>query len=144
MNVEGENAGWLYSFVSESDGSVISIPYSGGEVRNVQAQELPPDQIERIAGDTLSTEELVDTPEAVQRSEEIRSYLEENPQAGGSAGVDSASGDEPEWILSVPAEGLQDRVSRRRQNGQLSTLDHASVFALVPTVRCGVLLSGPP
>lgn len=111
MNVKGENGGWLYSFVSESEGSVLSLPYSGGEVRKVQAQELPPGQIERIASDTLSADELVDTPEAVQRSEEIRSYLEENPQAGGSAGVDSASGDGPEWILSVPTKGLQDRVS---------------------------------
>lgn len=111
MNVDGENEGWLYSFVSESEGAVISIPYRGGEVQSARGQELPPEQIDRLTELTLPVEDLVDTSEAVQRSEEVRSYLEENPQAGASAGVDSASRDEPEWILSVPEDGLQDRVS---------------------------------
>lgn len=111
MNAEGENAGWLYSFVSESEGSIISIPYRNGEIQNTQGQELPAEQIDRLTELTLPVEDLVDTPEAVQRSEEVRNYLEENPQAGASAGVDSASRDEPEWILSVPEDGLQDRVS---------------------------------
>lgn len=111
MNAEGENDGWLYSFVSESEGSIISIPYTGGGVQDVQGQELPEEQIDRISDITLSADEIVDTPEAIRRSEEVRSYLEENPDAGASAGVDSASRDEPEWILSLPDEGLQDRVS---------------------------------
>lgn len=110
MNAEGENGGWLYSFVSESTGSVISVPYIDGQLRNAQGQELPEGQIRRIAGDTLSTGELVDSPEAVQRSDEVRNYLQENPEAGASAGLDSGSGDEAEWILSIPSEALQDRV----------------------------------
>lgn len=110
VNAEGENTGWLYSFVSESKGSVISVPYVDGQLRNAQGQALPEGQIRRIADDTLSTGELVDSPEAIQRSDKVRSYLEENPEAGASAGLDSGSGNEAEWILSIPAEALQDRV----------------------------------
>lgn len=111
MNAEGESKGWLYSFVSESAGSVISIPYTNGQVQSARGQELPADQVERIARDTLSPDKLVDTSEAIKRSAEVKNYLEENPQVKASAGVDSASRDKPEWILSVPAEGIQDRVS---------------------------------
>lgn len=111
VDAQGESDSWLYSFVSESAGAVISIPYSGGSLRSGQGQELPGGQIRRIAGDTLSTGELVDTPQAIQRSEKVRRYLRENPRSGASAGLDSASADEPEWILSVPAEGIQERVS---------------------------------
>jgi hypothetical protein len=110
VNVEGENSGWLYSFVSESTGSVISVPYVDGQLRNAQGQELPDGQIRRIADDTLPISELVDSPEAMQRSDKVRNYLEENPEAGASAGLDSGSGDEVEWILIIPAEALQDRV----------------------------------
>lgn len=110
VNAEGENPGWLYSFVSESKGSVISIPYRDGRVTNAQGQALPDGQIRRIVDDTLSIRELVDSPEAIQRSDKVRSYLEENPEAGASAGLDSGSGNEAEWILSIPAEALQDRV----------------------------------
>lgn len=110
VNADGENDGWLYSFVSESEGSVISIPYSDGEVQSARGQELPEEQISRLTELTLSVDELVDSPEAIQSSEEVRSYLEENPQAGVSAGLDATSRDEPEWILSVPEEGLQERV----------------------------------
>ncbi len=111
VNAAGENGGWLYSFVSESAGAVISVPYTGGRLRQAQGQQLPEGQIRRISGDTLSTGDLVDSSEAIQRSDDVKSYLENNPQAGASAGLDSGSGDEPEWILSIPSEALQDRVS---------------------------------
>lgn len=110
VNAEGENEGWLYSFVSESTGSVISVPYVDGQLRNAQGQELPEGEIRRIANDTISTSELVDSSEAMQRSDEVRSYLENNPGAGASAGLDSGSGDEVEWILIIPSEALQERI----------------------------------
>lgn len=110
VNAEGENEGWLYSFVSESQNAVVSLPYSDGEVRATQGQELPEEQIELIASDTLPVGDLIDSPEAIQQSEDVQSYLQENPEAGVSASVDSASNEEPEWILIVPQEGLQDRV----------------------------------
>jgi hypothetical protein len=110
VNAEGKNEGWLYSFVSESTGSVISVPYVDGQLRNAQGQELPEGQIRRIVDDTLSISELVDSPEAMRRSDEVRSYLQENPGAGASAGLDSGSGDEAEWILIISSETLQERV----------------------------------
>lgn len=110
VNAEGENSGWLYSFVSESTGSVISVPYVDRQLRNAQGQELPEGQIRRIVDDTLPIRELVDSPEAIQRSDKVRSYLQENPEAGASAGLDSGSGNEAEWILSIPSEALQERV----------------------------------
>jgi hypothetical protein len=111
VNAEGENSGWLYSFVSESAGAVISVPYTNDRLRQAQGQQLPEGQIRRISGDTLSTGDLVDSSEAIQRSDDVKSYLENNPQTGASAGLDSGSGDEPEWILSIPSQALQDRVS---------------------------------
>lgn len=110
VNAKGKNEGWLYSFVSDSTGSVISVPYVDGQLRNAQGQELPEGQIRRIVEDTLPISELVDSSEAIKRSDEVRSYLQENPEAGASAGLDSGSGNEAEWILSVPSEALQDRV----------------------------------
>jgi hypothetical protein len=111
VDAEGKNSGWLYSFVSKSKGSVISVPYTNGRMRSAQGQGLPSGQIQRIAGDTLPVGDLVDSSEAIQRSDDVKNYLEKNPRAGASAGLDSGSGNKPEWILSIPSEALQDRVA---------------------------------
>lgn len=110
VNAEGKSQGWLYSFVSESTGSVISIPYRGGEVRGAQGQGLPEGQVALIAEDTIPASEMIDSPEAIQRSEEVRSFLEENPQTGASVSVDAASEEEPQWILQVPQAQLQELI----------------------------------
>lgn len=110
VNAEGEAEGWLYSFVSSSGGTLISVPFSGGEPQQAQEQELPDEQIEQIAGDTLPVDELLDSPEALQEAGEVQSYLEENPEAGASFGVDSATSDEPQWIIQVPQAQLDERV----------------------------------
>lgn len=110
VNAEGENGSWLYSFVSESSGAVISVPYQNGQIREPREQQLPEQQISAIASDTLPVDKLIDSPEAIQRSEEVQNYLQENPDAGISASVDSASGDKPEWILIVPQERMQELV----------------------------------
>lgn len=110
VNAEGEASGWLYSFVSSSGGTLISVPFSGGEPQEAQEQELPDQQIEQISGDTLPVDELMDSPEALEQAGEVRSYLEENPEAGASFGVDSATSEEPQWIIQVPQAQLDERV----------------------------------
>lgn len=110
VNAEGEAGGWLYSFVSSSGGTLISVPFSGGEPQQAQEQELPGQQIEQIAGDTLPVDELIDSPEALQEAGEVQSYLEDNPEAGASFGVDSATSEEPQWIIQVPEAQLDERI----------------------------------
>ena len=111
VNAQGESGGgWLYSFISESASQTLSVPYVDGEVQDAQGQSFPEQQLQRISEDTLSVDELVDSSEAMSQTEEVQSYLEENPGAGASAGVDSGTSDEPEWIFSVPQNGLQERV----------------------------------
>jgi len=111
VNAEGRSRGWLYSFVSESESSIISIPYTNGELRNAQGQGLPEGQIQLILEDTLPVEEMIDSPEALERSDEVRSFLEENPQTGASVSADAASrNEEAQWILQVPQAGLQETV----------------------------------
>lgn len=97
--------------MSESTGSVLSIPYAGGRLRSAQGQELPEERIRQIANDTLPIGELVDSSEAMRRSDDVRSYLEQNPRAGASAGLDSGSSDEPEWILIIPSQAMQEEVA---------------------------------
>ncbi|MDN5697507.1 MAG: hypothetical protein L0G70_05960 [Rubrobacter sp.] len=111
VNAQGESGGgWIYSFISESASETLSLPYVDGEVQDAQGQSFPEQQLERISEDTLPTEDLIDSSQAISQAQEIQSYLEENPDAGASAGVDSGTTDEPEWIFSVPQDGLQERV----------------------------------
>lgn len=111
VNAQGESSGgWLYSFISESASETLSVPYVGGEAQEAQGQSFPQEQLENIAGDTLPVDDLVDSPQAMSQTQEVQSYLEENPEAGASAGVDSGTSDEAEWIFSVPQDGMQDRV----------------------------------
>ena len=111
VNAQGESGGgWIYSFISESASETLSLPYVDGEVQDAQGQSFPEQQLERISEDTLPTEDLVDSSQAISQAQEIQSYLQENPDAGASAGVDSGTTDEPEWIFSVPQDGLQERV----------------------------------
>lgn len=111
VNAQGESGGgWIYSFISESASETLSLPYVDGELQDAQGQSFPEQQLERISEDTLPIEDLVDSSQAMSQAEEIQSYLQENPDAGASAGVDSGTTDEPEWIFSVPQDGLQERV----------------------------------
>ena len=111
VNAQGESGGgWLYSFISESASQTLSVPYVDGEVQQAQGQDFPEQQLQRISEDTLPVDRLVDSSEAMNQTEEVQSYLEENPGAGASAGVDSGTSDEPEWIFSVPQDGMQERV----------------------------------
>lgn len=111
VNAQGESGGgWLYSFISESASQTLSVPYVDGEVQQAQGQDFPEQQLQRISEDTLPIDDLVDSSEAMSQTEEVQSYLEENPDAGASAGVDSGTSDEPEWIFSVPQDGMQERV----------------------------------
>ena len=111
VNAQGESGGgWLYSFVSESASQTLSVPYVDGEVQQAQGQDFPEQQLQRISEDTLPVDRLVDSSEAMSQTEEVQGYLEENPGAGASAGMDSGTSDEPEWIFSVPQDGMQERV----------------------------------
>lgn len=109
VNARGENGGWQYAFVSESGGSIALIFYQGGESRGLQEPPIPAEQAEAISGDTLPVGDLIDSSEAIERSDEVRSYLGENP-GGVSVSVDSATSDEPQWILQAQQGQLNERV----------------------------------
>lgn len=110
VNAQGENSGWQYAFVSESGEAIALIFYRGGESQGLQEQPVPGAQAETISSDALPVGNLVDSSEALERSGEVQNYLEENPDSGISASVDSASSDEPEWILQAQQGQLNERV----------------------------------
>jgi hypothetical protein len=70
--------------------------------------------VEDISGNTLPpTDELIDSPEAMSRADDVRAVLEEEPAAEASAGVDSFSSQDPAWIFAAAAgdERVEERIT---------------------------------
>ncbi len=113
LNAEGESPSWLYTYVSESAGAVASVTYSEAEgARLDPAQELPEADITYISDNLLpEPASLTDSTEAIEAAREVGSALEENPEAEASAGLDSFSGNGPEWIFAT-AQG-EERIEER-------------------------------
>ncbi|AHY45382.1 Hypothetical Protein RradSPS_0099 [Rubrobacter radiotolerans] len=113
LDSEGNSPSWLYTYVSESAGAVASVVYEGDQARIDPAQELPEADINYILENTLPPpEELLDSGEAVEDAQDVLSALEEEPGVAASAGLDSFSGEGPEWIFSTTRgeERVEDRV----------------------------------
>lgn len=122
VTAEGRSEGWLYSFVSSSAGEIAMIEGTDEQAQVVNVAPQPEPLVQRISGNTLPpTDQLLDSTEAVERAPEYQSYLQENPGAGTSAGLDAASAQDPEaageptWFLIVPETGLQERVDATAQ-----------------------------
>lgn len=116
VDAGGTAQGWLYSYVSESAGAVASVAVIGGRPDldpGSGIQQLPEPDVEHIRSNALpAPEDLVDSPEALEQSEDVGPHLRENPGAEAAAGLDSFSGGEPVWILSTTRDGerLEERV----------------------------------
>lgn len=111
VNAEGLSRRWNYAYVSRSAGAISVVMVSGGEVNRNPERQLPEQRIENITNDILpESRRLIDSTEAMQESGEIRKFLEEQPEARASMGLDSASSERPTWILSV----LQQEEPRER------------------------------
>lgn len=107
---EGLAQGWLYTYVSESAGAVASIAVAGGGEPELDeengVQELPEVDIQTLSENTLEDPEaLIDSDEAMQQSEEVGPYLQENPGEESGVGLDSISSGEAVWILSAARDG---------------------------------------
>lgn len=112
LDAEGNSPGWLYTYVSESAGAVATVSVEGGAVAMDPEQELPEADIGFLSENALPPAgELLDSSEAIERSEEIGAILEENPGAETAAGLDSVSGGEPVWLFST-VQG-EERVEER-------------------------------
>lgn len=112
VDAGGNAPGWLYTYVSPSAGTVASVSVAGGDAELTPEQELPDDQIEDVSNNTLPPpDELLDSPEAMQKAGEVRDVLRSEPEAEVSAGLDSFSGREPVWIFSTARGG--ERVEER-------------------------------
>ena len=48
-----------------------------------------------------SSGKLIDSPEAMKKSNRVRKFLKKNPGAKSSAGLDSTSTPKPVWILAT-------------------------------------------
>lgn len=102
LDAEGNSPGWLYTYVSGSAGAVATVSYEGGAVGMDPEQELPEADVEFLTQSALPpAEELLDSPEALEESEEVGAVLEENPESETAAGLDAVSGGEPVWRFST-------------------------------------------
>ncbi|MBA2442614.1 MAG: hypothetical protein H0V53_09445 [Rubrobacter sp.] len=112
VDAGGLSGGWLYSFISPSTSSIIQVSVTTSEVEVLPEQELVEGFAQDIAAAVLpNPEEIKDSPQAVEESPEIREALESEPELALSAGLDSASSEDPVWILQVVgAERLDDRI----------------------------------
>lgn len=113
LDSEGGSPSWLYTYVSESAGAVASVVYEGDQARIDPAQELPETDISYILENTLPPpEELRDSGEAIEEARDVLAAIEEEPGVAASAGLDSFSGEGPEWIFSTTRgeERVEDRV----------------------------------
>ena len=116
VTAEGRSSGWQYSFVSPSAGEVASIEVINGQAQLANAIAQPAPTIQRITSDALPpADQLVDSTEAAEQAPQFKGYLEENPGARASAGLDAASTGEPEWFLILPETGFQERVDAAAQ-----------------------------
>lgn len=112
LDARGRSPSWLYTYVSESTGAIMSVTVSKDGAEAAPAQELPEADINLILQNTLpDTAGMIDSPEATRQTREVVSILEENPDSQVSAGLDSFSGGEPEWIFATTRG--EDRVEER-------------------------------
>ena len=116
VTAEGRSAGWAYSFVSESAGELVTVGVTDGQAQIVNVAPQPPTVIQQVSSNVLPpVDQLVDSTGAVEQAAEFQSYMQQNPGARSSAGLDAASTGEPEWFLIVGEAGLQERVSATAQ-----------------------------
>lgn len=114
VDAEGRAPGWLYSYVSPSAGAVAIVPVIGGKAEPSPEQQLPEEQVEEISENVLPPpEELLDSPEAMARADEVREVLQREPEADASAGVDSFSSEDPTWIFATASgdERVEERIT---------------------------------
>ncbi|MGH3090241.1 MAG: hypothetical protein ACRDSJ_23405 [Rubrobacteraceae bacterium] len=120
LDAEGNSPVWLYTYVSESAGAVATFPVEDGEAGMDPEQELPEPDIDFLSENALPpADELIDSSEAVDETEEVGVVLEENPGAEVSVGLDSVSGGEPVWIFSTirGEERVDERVPALAEGG---------------------------
>lgn len=112
VDAEGLSRGWLYSFVSPSTSSILQVSVTTSEVEVLPEQELAEGFAQDIANAALPDPRgIKDSPQALEESPETREALESQPELSLSAGLDSASSENPVWILQViGAERQEDRV----------------------------------
>lgn len=112
VDAGGRSTGWLFTYVSESSGTVASVAVTGEKARLAPEQELPEKQIRDISQNLLPPpEELKDSSEAIRDATEVREVLEGEKDVRASAGLDSFSSEEPVWIFST-AQG-EERVEEK-------------------------------
>lgn len=113
VDAQGRSAGWLYSYVSSSGKGVALISVEKGKAEVTQKPPIPESQIRQISARTLPPAgKLIDSSEAIEDSEKVQSYIEKNPEARVSVGLDAFSSKEPSWILLSISQGgrVQDKV----------------------------------
>ena len=102
VDAEGRNPAWLYTYVSASAGVVKSIMVDGGKVKSLPEQGVPKESLDLLERKALpAPEKLIDSPEAMKRSNRVRRFLEKNPGAKASAGLDATSTPKPVWFLAT-------------------------------------------
>jgi hypothetical protein len=115
VDARGLSAGWLYSYVSVSAKDVVLISVKSGKAGISQKPPVPKSQIELIGSHALPPPgELIDSPEAMNRTKKVKKAIQQNPDARVSAGLDSFSSEEPIWILTTISKGgkrVEERVT---------------------------------
>ncbi|MGI8649046.1 MAG: hypothetical protein ACR2KW_01515, partial [Rubrobacter sp.] len=110
----GESPSWLYTYISESASAVASVTYSEAEGPRLDpAQQLPEADVSYITENVLpDTSQLTNSTEAIGQTDEVLAALEEDPGIAASAGLDSFSGGEPQWIFATTQgeERVEERV----------------------------------
>lgn len=105
VGVDGKAQGWLFTYVSESAGSTASISVVGGKPDLDPAlgiQQLPRADIQNILRHILPPPgSILDSTQAMQQAQKVRGYLESNPKAEVSMGLDSFSSPQPIWIITT-------------------------------------------
>ncbi len=113
VTAQGRSDGWIYAYVSTSEKGVALISVEEGKAEVTQKPPLPESQIQQISARILPpADRLIDSSEAIEDSEKVQSYIEENPEARVSVGLDAFSSREPAWILLSISRGgrVQDLV----------------------------------
>lgn len=102
VDAEGRGPAWLYTYVSTSAGSVKSILVDGGKTKSLPEQAVPKESLNLLEQKALpASNKLIDSPEAMKRSNKVKKFLKDNPGAKASAGLDSTSTPKPVWFLAT-------------------------------------------
>lgn len=113
VDTEGRGPAWLYTYISASAGAVKSIMVDGGKVKSLPDQSVPKESVDLLEQKALpSSGKLIDSPEAMKKSNRVREFLKKNPGAKSSAGLDSTSTPKPVWILATVkgAQRIEERI----------------------------------